>query len=256
MSAFPQTRFLMPSGDMSPQWRMFLQNIYNATGGPTGIIYASGITVIPSATLSSTDAQSALTELDLKKVPVTRTVNGHPLSSNVTVTVTDIGAVPTSRQVNGHALSADVTLTSGDVGAVPTTRQVNGHALSADVTLTAADVGAATIAGTTSGGGSVTQLTSKSTGVTLNGATGQVTMNAAALAATTTVTFTLTNSSVAAKDIVLPQIVSGNAGAGTYQVWTEAVSAGSVKFNVRNMSAGSLSEALVIGFAVVKSVTA
>ena len=33
--------------------------------------------------------------------------------------------VPTSRTINGHALSADVTVTSADVGAPPTTRAVN-----------------------------------------------------------------------------------------------------------------------------------
>ena len=39
----------------------------------------------------------------------------------------------------------------------------------------------------------VTQLTSKSTGVTANTSAGQITMNAASLASVTNVTFTLTN---------------------------------------------------------------
>lgn len=76
-------------------------------------------------------------------VPHTRTVNGHALSNDVTLTAEDVGAAPTSRTVNGKPLSQDVTLTPADVGAVPTTRRVNGHALSSDVALTAADVGAA-----------------------------------------------------------------------------------------------------------------
>lgn len=100
--------------------------------------------------------------------------------------------------------------------------------------------------------GTVTQLTSKATGVTLNKSTGQITTHNAALAAATTVTFTLTNSVIAAVDVVLPILVSGHATAGTYQVWCEVPAAGSVKFNVRNMSAGSLSEALVIQFVTVK----
>src|SRR5262249_33804889 len=52
-------------------------------------------------------------------------------------------------------------------------------------------------------GGTVTQATSKSTGVTLNKITGAITMNAAALAAATSVTFTVTDSSVAATDAVV-----------------------------------------------------
>lgn len=111
---------------------------------------------------------------------------------------------------------------------------------------------ASTIGYATGAGGTVTQATSKSTGVTLNKSTGQITTTAAALAATTTVTFTVTNSQVAATDTPVCVLVSGNATAGTYQVWTEAPTAGTFKVNVRNMSAGSLSEALVINCNVIK----
>lgn len=87
-------------------------------------------------------------------VPNTRTVNGHALSSNVSVTAADVGAPPTSTTVNGHALSGNVSVTASDVGLgsvenaaastlyVPLTRTVNGHALSSNVSVTAADVGA------------------------------------------------------------------------------------------------------------------
>jgi hypothetical protein len=51
-------------------------------------------------------------------------------------------AVQPTRTVNGHALSADVTVTAADVSAVPTSRTVNGKALSANITLDATDVGA------------------------------------------------------------------------------------------------------------------
>jgi hypothetical protein len=52
-------------------------------------------------------------------------------------------------------------------------------------------------------GGAVTQETSKSTGVTLNGASGRITLNAAALDTATTVSFTLTNTSITANDLLL-----------------------------------------------------
>jgi hypothetical protein len=103
-------------------------------------------------------------------------------------------------------------------------------------------------------GGAVTQLTNKSTGVTLDKKCGQITMNGAALSASTTVSFTLTNSTIAATDLlVLNHVSAGTAGAYTLNA---QAAAGSASINVRNVTAGSLSEAIVIGFAVVKAVAA
>lgn len=48
----------------------------------------------------------------------TTTVNGKPLSSNVTLAAADVSAVPTTRTVNGKALSSDISLTASDVGAL------------------------------------------------------------------------------------------------------------------------------------------
>lgn len=101
-------------------------------------------------------------------------------------------------------------------------------------------------------GGAVTQATSKSTGVTLSKKCGQITMNAAALAANTTVTFTLTNTEVVATDIIILNHVSGGT-AGSYLLNAQAGS-GSASINVRNITSGSLSEAIVIGFAIIKAV--
>jgi hypothetical protein len=103
-------------------------------------------------------------------------------------------------------------------------------------------------------GGTVTQLTSKSTGVTLNKACGRITMNNAALGASTSVAFTLTNSAIAATDNVTVSIASG-ATAASYVVCVDAIAAGSCRIHVRNVSAGSLSEAIVLGFTVLKGAT-
>lgn len=100
-------------------------------------------------------------------------------------------------------------------------------------------------------GGAVTQLTSKVTGVTLNTPTGQITMNGAALAAAATACFTLTNSTIAATDVVNTNIASG-ATSGAYTLQVEAVAAGSARMCLNNRSGGSLSEAAVINFAVIK----
>ena len=106
----------------------------------------------------------------------------------------------------------------------------------------------------TGDGGAITQSTSKSTGVTLSKKCGQITLNGAALAADTTVSFTLTNTTVAATDIIVLNHVSGGT-AGSYLLNAQAA-AGSASINVRNITSGSLSEAIVIGFAVVKAVIA
>lgn len=106
----------------------------------------------------------------------------------------------------------------------------------------------------TGSGGTVTQLTSKSTGVTLNKACGQITTHNAALAAGAEVTFTVTNSTVAATDIPVVAISSGGT-AGSYGVWATAVAAGSFAITLSNLSAGSLSQAIVINFAVIKGVS-
>ena len=100
-------------------------------------------------------------------------------------------------------------------------------------------------------GGTVAQSTSKSTAVTLNKRCGQITMNGAALAADTTVSFTLTNSTIAATDLLVLNHISGGT-TGSYLLNARAA-AGFAVINVRNITAGSLSEALVIGFAVIKA---
>lgn len=106
----------------------------------------------------------------------------------------------------------------------------------------------------TGAGGTVTQGTSKSTGVTLNKASGAITMNAAALAAATIVSFVLTDSAIAATDVLILNHISGGTP-GSYSL-NARCAAGSATIDVRNNSSGSLSEAIVIQFALVKAVTA
>ena len=99
--------------------------------------------------------------------------------------------------------------------------------------------------------GTVTQLTSKSTAVTLNKSAGQITMNNAALGATTSVAFTLNNSTLSTKDVVLVNVAGGTVSTDTYNCWVSGHAAGSCTIVLRNISAGSLSEAVVINFAII-----
>jgi hypothetical protein len=100
-------------------------------------------------------------------------------------------------------------------------------------------------------GGAVTQVTNKSTGVTLDTRCGQITMNVANLAANTAVSFVLTNSQIAATDVLILNHVSGGT-LGTYN-FVPRCAAGSATISVRNVTAGDLAEAVVIAFAIIKA---
>jgi hypothetical protein len=98
--------------------------------------------------------------------------------------------------------------------------------------------------------GQVTQQTNKSTAVTVNKSAGQITMNNAQLNATTNVTFTLNNSTISANDVIVLSVASG-ATSGAYNCWVSSKGVGSCTITVRNITAGNLSEAIVINFAVI-----
>ena len=100
----------------------------------------------------------------------------------------------------------------------------------------------------------VTQLTDKSTGVTINATAGRITMSNAALAATTNVAFTMTNNKIGAKDVVIVNVAGGVASNVTYNCWVSGHTAGSCAFVLRNISAGNLSEAVVLNFAIIHCV--
>ena len=99
--------------------------------------------------------------------------------------------------------------------------------------------------------GTVTQLTDKSTGVTINASAGQITMSNATLNATTNVSFTMTNNKVGPKDVIIVNVAGGVASNVTYNCWVSGHASGSCSFVLRNISAGNLSEAVVLNFAVI-----
>jgi hypothetical protein len=105
--------------------------------------------------------------------------------------------------------------------------------------------------------GTVTQLTSKSTGVSLNAIGGQITMNNAALAPNTPVTFTLTNAYIGSNNnqLILNHISGGTIGAYALNSSGANGSANAINITVTNISGGSLSEVIVIQFSVVHGIT-
>ena len=102
----------------------------------------------------------------------------------------------------------------------------------------------------TGAGGTVTQATSRTTGVTINTPSGAITMFSAAGSATAA-TFAVANSSVAATDTIC---LSQTSGTNLYNFIPTAVSAGS--FNITfYTTGGTATDAPVINFNVIKGTT-
>ena len=110
----------------------------------------------------------------------------------------------------------------------------------------------------TGSGGTVTQGSSsgKSTTVTRNSPTGQITMNNAALGPGATVSFQCNNTLISTSDTVILTCPYVTVNPANYRVELAFSSNGSFTVRVTNISAGSLSEALLINFAIIKGSTA
>lgn len=108
---------------------------------------------------------------------------------------------------------------------------------------------------TTGAGGAVTQATSKSTAVTINKTTGQITTHNASLGSGDSVVFRVNNSTVDAVDTILLSQVSGGT-AGAYDYGVDKVGAGYFDVYLFNYNGGgSLGEVIVLNFAVIKGST-
>jgi hypothetical protein len=102
-------------------------------------------------------------------------------------------------------------------------------------------------------GGAVTQITSKATGVTLDKTCGTITLHAANLAAGAIATFIVTNSTVAATDVIYAQHDSAGT-LGAYTISPNTPAAGTFQISVCNNTGGALAEAIVLRFVVLKAV--
>jgi hypothetical protein len=208
----------------------------------TGLPIASGVSGLSAniatflATSSSANLRAALTD---------ETGTGSAVFASSPTLVTPVLGTVASGNISA-CTSTSMVLTTPVIGAA------TGTSLNT--------TGSQTITGTgkqgyaTGSGGAVTQLTSKTTGVTLDKSNGQITMDATSLAAATTVSFTLTNSTIEAGDIIVMNHISGGT-LGAY-LFNASTAAGSAEINVSNWTASALAQAVVIRFAVIKVVSA
>lgn len=107
----------------------------------------------------------------------------------------------------------------------------------------------------TGAGGTVTQLTSKSTNVTLNKPTGKIITSNSALAANSSVGFYLNNSMIEANDNIIPTIVTGDATGNSYGINVSSLLLGRVLLYITNKTGASRSESLTIKFDLIKGAT-
>lgn len=101
-------------------------------------------------------------------------------------------------------------------------------------------------------GGVVTQLTSKSTAVTLNKPTGKIIMNNATLSNNGYVGFVLNNTAFSSNDNIIVNASGGAYDISAYEVRAVYLSANVAGIYVKNVSGGSLSDALQINFTIIK----
>lgn len=144
--------------------------------------------------------------------------------------------------------------TQVSAGMLASTLDLTGKTL----TLPASTAGAVKSSSATAGvgyvtgaGGSVTQITSRTTGVTLNKVSGAITLVSAA-GSTSWQSFTVTNTAVAAGDA---PVVVQKSGADKYMIHVTAVAAGSFVITFAT-TGGTTVEQPVFTFCVIKGVSA
>lgn len=158
------------------------------------------------------------------------TIIGQGVASTTLATGTGNILIGTSSAVDTAASGTNTTLNiggliTGDLAAAGAFGYATGH------------------------GGTITQLTSRATGVQLDQACGEITLFTAAGSATAA-SFTVTDAKVAATDIIVPNVKSGT---NKYLVFVTAKAAGSFELTFQT-TGGTASDAPVFSYCVFKGV--
>lgn len=187
-------------------------------------------------------ANASITGGSISGVSFTGTFTGITAITSTAFYTDDAAAGLT---LTGNDLLADGTDTNIDINVTP-----KGTGALKTTNLRASE----SVGFSTGAGGTVTQLTSRTTGVTLNKPSGQITLVAGSISGLSSQEFTLTNSYIAATDVVLVSFASGLTAA-TYDVTVTQTSAGSCKISVHNVNnSATPTDTPVINFVVIKGV--
>lgn len=208
-------------------------------------------TVNNTLTINGTDGTTMTyptTSASIARTDAAQTFSGvQTFSTHLVVEgVTSTGATGTGNFV----FATSPTLTTPVIGAA------TGTSLAATAGITSS--GTAGIGYATGAGGTVTQITNRSTGVTLSKISGVITTINTSLAAETAATFVVTNTLVAITDVVVLSMQSGsNGGNTTVQVVTTTNGSFSITVANQNASGGTAETgAILINFVVIKGVSA
>jgi hypothetical protein len=200
-------------------------------------------TVTPGYTFTGTTDPITYTKLNLLAQPTVAAIGPNDVT---TTTIADLN-VTTGKLANNAVTLAKVVAAASNNTFLARSTTGAGNYEAVDTTTTG-------LGFYTGAGGTVTQATSKATAFTLNAMCGQITTAANSLAHTTIVSAVWTNSKIAATDVVIINHKSG----GTIGAYVFNVSCGAgaaTLYIINNETAGSLSEALVLSFVVIKGVT-
>lgn len=193
------------------------------------------------------------------KIEFTVTPIGNTAANRVEVAnVTVANGVTATKFTTAGTLSVTGNANVGNIGAaagVFTANITAGNVLSSGA-ITSNSTTSAGVGYRAGAGGTVTQLTDKSTAVTLNRLTGEITMSNATLNGDTSVTFTLNNSTIANTDVMIINHISGGT-IGKY-TFNAACNTGNASITIHNVTSGGGSAegaALVLRYAVIKGAT-
>ena len=219
--------------------------VFTTTGfNVTGLISASGN--ITGGNLITAGLGSFGTT-----VTATGNITGGNLITGGLASVT--GNITGGNLITGGLASVTGNITGGNLitaGLASVTGNITGGNLITAGTVKSSSASAG-IGYATGAGSTVTQGTSRTTGVTINAVSGAITLFSDAGTSSYT-TFTVTNSAVAATDVI---IVNQKSGTDKYEAFISAVAAGSFAITFSDVS-GTTTEQPVFNFAVIKGVTA
>lgn len=199
--------------------------------------------------------ESALSDLLSAKAAKATTLLGYGITNantkeEIAILLSDLSTAMTEALALKAPL-ANPTFTGSVVVPTPTT---SGQAIPMGAILEKTAVG---MGYGTGAGGTVTQATSKSTAVTINKPSGQITMNAASLASGSEVIFNVNNSLISTKDTVtVNHVAIGTSTGNAYEPKVGIVWDGGFSIKVKNVNSGALAEAIVIEFNTFKGANA
>lgn len=220
------------------RWRVSKKNITGLTSSGTLVTSSLPMTVAGALIGSSTASFMGVTNVgptNTFKMSVT------PSSTNTGLAV-----------LGSSTVGIDLGEAAGVLGLVAPDIEIDGAVGivgSTNITGGFRQIGTGGIGYGTGSGSTIAQITSRTTGVTINNICGAITLFSTAGSATPA-SFTVTNSQVAASDTIT---LSQKTGTDAYGLYISHVAAGSFQITVVDLT-GTTSEAPVINFAVWKGV--